>query len=139
MYIANYEILCCITSLIIATTSTYILIITNKYIIIFIILAGTTSYFTRLYRIIKQEYVMDHPLVYADIFFAILAFGSFIFYPFDSRVYYPVIDSFILMIIAAIMSWDIFPVNLVEESFYFQSAGHIVISFTLCYLILFMK
>ena len=106
--------------------------------IIFIILAGTTSYFTRLYRIIEQKYVMNHPLVYADIFCAILAFVSFIFYPFDLRVYYPVIGSFILMIMAAIMSWDIFPVNLVKESFYLQSAGHIIISFILCYLVIFM-
>ena len=138
MYIEKYKILCCTTSWIIAVTSTYIYIITNNIMIIFIILAGTTSYFTRLYRIIEQEYVMNHPLVYADIFCAIIAFGSFLFYPFDSRVYYPVIGSFILMTIAAIMSWKIFPVNLVKESFYFQSAGHIIISSTLCYLVLFM-
>ena len=86
MYVEKYEILCCITSWIIATTSTYILIITNNNMIIFIILAGTTSYFTTLYRIIEQEYVMNHPLVYADIFCAILAFVSFVFYPFDLRV-----------------------------------------------------
>jgi hypothetical protein len=138
MYVEKYEILCFTTSWIIAATSTYILIITNNNMIIFIILAGTTSYFTRLYRIIEQEYVMNHPLVYADIFSAILAFVSFILYPFDRRVYYQVIGSFILMIIAAIMSWDIFPVNLVKESFYFQSAGHIIISSTLCYLVIFM-
>ena len=35
------------------------------------------------------------------------------------------------MIIAAIMSWDIFPYNLVPESFFFQLAGHIVISISL--------
>ena len=139
MYNQKYEITCCITSSIIIITSTYILIKTDNFIIVFIILAGTTSFFTRIYRIIKKEYVMDHPLVYTDITFAILAFGSFIFYPFDTRVYYPVLYSFFLMIIAAIMSWNIFPVHLVEESFYFQSAGHIMISFSLLYYIIFLK
>ena len=139
MYVEKYELLCCITSWTIATTSTYILIITDNNMIIFIIIAGATSYFTRLYRIIKEEYVMNHPLVYADIIFANLAFVSFIFYPFDTRIYYPVMGSFVLMIIAAIMSWNIFPINLVKESFYFQSTGHIIISSTLCYFILFMK
>ena len=139
MYIKKYEILCCITSYIITTTSTYILILTDKYIIIFIIVAGITSFFTRLYRIMKEEYVMNHPLVHADIFFAILAFASFIFFPFDSLIYYPAIGSFILMIVAAIMSWNIFPVNLVKKSFYFQSIGHIIICFCLLYYILSMK
>ena len=76
---------------------------------------------------------MKHPLVYADIICAILAFGSFIIFPFDTTVYYPVIGSFILMIVAAIMSWNIFPIHLIKESFYLQSTGHIIISGSLIY------
>ena len=135
MYIKKYEILCTLTSGIIVITSTYILIETEKYIIICIIFSGVTSCATRLYRIYKEEYVMDHPIVYTGVTLAMVAFSSFILAPFDSRIYYPVIYSFCLMIVAAIMSWDIFPLHLIEESFYFQSAGHVLISFTLIYYI----
>jgi len=138
MYNEKYEILCSITSGIIIITSTGIFIWTENYIIFFIIAAGTTSLCTRLYRIAKKEYIMNHPLVYADIACAIAAFSSFIIKPFDMRIYYPVICSFILMIIAAIMSWNIFPVHLVKESFYFQTAGHLGISSTLSYYAIFL-
>ena len=36
-------------------------------------------------------------------------------------------------VIAAIMSWNIFPFNLVQESFFFQLLGHIIISISLLY------
>ena len=133
MYVQKYEIACSITSSIIVITSTYIMIITKNYIIIFITLAGLTSLLTRLYRIKKKAYVMNHWLVYSDIFFSILAFSSFLYKPFEVTIYYNVIISFILMIIAAIMSWNIFPINLVEESFYFQFTGHAIISVSLIY------
>ena len=139
MYNEKYEILCCVTSYIITTTSIIIFINTENVIIIFIIISGTISLLTRLYRLYKEEYVMNHPLVYADIIFAIIAFCTFIVYPFDQIIYYPIVISFSLMIIAAIMSWNIFPIHLIKESFYFQSTGHIIISFTLCYYIFFIE
>ena len=74
MYIQDYEISATITSCVIVVSSSYILIITNDYRIIFIILSGSLSCLTRLYRIALQEYVMDHPLVYMDILFAIFSF-----------------------------------------------------------------
>ena len=131
MYIQEYEISATITSTIIVVSSSYILIITNDYRIIFIILSGSLSCLTRLYRIALQEYIMDHPLVYMDIVFAILAFTTYIYNPYILSLYYEILFAFILMIIAAIMSWDIFPYNLVPESFFFQLTGHIIISISL--------
>ena len=138
MYNKNYEILCSITSSIIIITSSYILIKTDKNIIIFITLAGATSLVTRVYRIVQKEYIMNHPLVYMDIFFSILAFGTFIYDPVDLNIYNPIIFAFFLMIIAAIMSWNIFPFYLIQESFYFQLTGHIIITFSLLYYIVFL-
>ena len=138
MYNETYEIACLITSEIITITSISIIIIDKNFLIIFITLAGITSFLTRLYRIIKEEYIIDHPLVYMDIFFAILAFGTFIYDPFDIEIYYPVMFAFFLMIIAAVMSWKIFPFNLVQESFYLQFTGHFIISYSLFYYLLFL-
>jgi len=133
MYIEIYEGAAALTSSIITTTSTYIFVVTNNYYVIFIIVSGTTSFATRLYRIDQQEYVMDHPLVYADIGFAIAAGISYICEPFTMTIYYPLVFAFGLMIIAAIMSWDIFPFKLIKESFIFQLTGHIIISSSLLY------
>ena len=133
MYNQYYEVSCTITSIIIIISSTYILIITSKYMVIFIILSGIASCLTRLYRIKWKEYIMDDPIVYVDILFAIMAFCTYIIEPFTVTVYYPIIAAFILMIIAAIMSWNIFPFKLVEESFVFQLLGHIIISISLIY------
>ena len=138
MYNEIYEILCLITSLIIIVTSICIIIIDERHILIFVTLSGIISFLTRLYRIIKKEYITDHPLVYTDIFFAILAFGSFIYDPLDIHIYYLIIFAFFLMIIAAIMSWNIFQFNLVQESFYLQLTGHILISYSLLYYVLFL-
>ncbi len=131
MYIEKYEASAAFTSSIIATTATYIFAVTNNYYVIFIIVSGTTSFATRFYRIYQQEYVMDHPLVYADIGFAITACLSYLYNPFTRTIYTPLVLAFCLMIIAAIMSWDIFPFKLVKESFVFQLSGHIIISISL--------
>jgi len=133
MYVELYEETAAFTSFIIATTSTYIFVVTNNYYVIFIIVSGTTSLATRLYRIDQQEYIMDHPLVYADIGFAIAACISYIGKPFTMTIYFPLVSAFCLMIIAAIMSWNIFPIKLVKESFVFQMLGHIIISSSLLY------
>ena len=138
MYIEIYEASAAMTSYIIATTSTYIFIITNDYYVILIIISGAISFATRLYRIDQQEYIMDHPLVYADIGFAITACISYLYMPFTLTIYYPLAIAFSLMIIAAIMSWNIFPFKLVKESFIFQMSGHIIISSSLLYYIIFV-
>ena len=103
--------------------------------IIFIIISGFLSCLTRLYRIRWKEYIMDHPLVYIDILFAILAFITYLVVPCIPSLYYPIVWAFVLMIIAAIMSWNIFSINLVQESFFFQLLGHIIISISLLYYI----
>ena len=131
MYNQTYEICAAINSVVIIVTSTYIFIITENYNTIFIILSGTMSYITRLYRIIHQEYVMNHPIVYLDIISAIIVFVTYIYDPYIECIYYYVLCAFGLMIIAAIMSWDIFSINLVQESFYLQFLGHIIISISL--------
>jgi hypothetical protein len=136
MYIESYEIATTVTSAIIMSTSIYILYCDHNYMIIFIILSGFLSCLTRLYRIKQKEYIMDHPLVYMDIIFAILAFITYLWAPSVPSLYYPILWAFILMIIAAIMSWNIFSINLVKESFFFQLLGHIIISVSLLYYII---
>ena len=135
MYIESYEISAAITSIIIMGTSIYILYREHNYMIIFIIISGFLSCLTRLYRIRWKEYIMDHPLVYLDILFAILAFITYLAIPCIPSLYYPIIWAFILMIIAAIMSWNIFSINLVAESFTLQLLGHIIICISLLYYI----
>ena len=135
MYIESYEISAAVTSIIIMDTSIYILYREHNYMIIFIIISGFLSCLTRLYRIRWKEYIMDHPLVYMDIIFAILAFITYLTMPCIPSLYYPIIWAFILMIIAAIMSWDIFSINLVAESFTLQLLGHIIICISLLYYI----
>ena len=138
MFNKQYEISCLITSFIITASSLCIVIVEEKQLIIFVTLSGFTSFLTRFYRILKEEYIMDHPIVYTDILFAIIAFSTFIYEPLDIHINYLIIFAFVLMIIAAIMSWSIFPVNLVQESFYFQLSGHILISYSLLYYVLFI-
>jgi hypothetical protein len=133
MYNESYEKSAALTSLIITTTSYYIFTINKNCYVIFIISAGATSLVTRLYRIYKKEYIMDHPLVYTDITIASLACISYIYNPFTLIIYYPLVIAFGLMVIAAIMSWNLFYVNLVQESFIFQLSGHIIISSSLVY------
>jgi hypothetical protein len=135
MYIESYEISAAITSTIIMGASLYILYRDHNYMIIFIIISGFLSCLTRLYRIRWKEYIMDHPLVYIDILFAILAFITYLVVPCIPSLYYPIVWAFVLMIIAAIMSWNIFSINLVQESFFFQLLGHIIISISLLYYI----
>jgi hypothetical protein len=135
MYIESYEISAAVTSAIIMGTSIYILYREHNYMIIFIIISGFLSCLTRLYRIRWKEYIMDHPLVYLDILFAILAFITYLAIPCIPSLYYPIIWAFILMIIAAIMSWNIFSINLVAESFTLQLLGHIIICISLLYYI----
>lgn len=133
MYIELYEQSAALTSFVITTTSYYIFTINNNYYVLFIVTAGATSLVTRLYRIQKKEYIMNHPIVYADIGCAILACGSYIYDPFTLIIYYPLVFAFVLMVVAAIMSWNLFYVNLVQESFIFQLSGHIIISSSLLY------
>jgi hypothetical protein len=135
MYIESYEISAAVTSAIIMGTSIYILYRDHNFMIIFIIISGFLSCLTRLYRIRWKEYIMDHPLVYMDILFAILAFITYLAMPCIPSLYYPIIWAFILMIIAAIMSWNIFSINLVQESFFLQLLGHIIICISLLYYI----
>ena len=131
MYNQAYEIAAATNSIIIIVTSTYILIITDNYLAVFIILSGAMSFLTRAYRIKCKEYVMNHPIVYMDIGAAILVFLTYIYDPIIICIYYPILFAFGLMIIAAIMSWKIFTIDLVEESFIFQLTGHIIISCSL--------
>ena len=136
MFNKQYEISCLITSFIITASSLCIVIVDDKPLVILVTLSGFTSLLTRFYRIYKEEYIMDHPIVYLDILLAIIAFSVFIYDPLDIYVNYLIIFSFILMITAAIMSWNIFPFGLIELSFYFQLAGHIIISYSLLYYVL---
>ena len=83
---------------------------------------------------------MDHLLVYLDIIFAIIAFITFLIAPFNTDIYEMILFAFILMIIAALLSWDIFSVNLgltlVPESFILQFTGHAIIAYELLTLVL---
>ena len=136
MYNFYYESACALTSTIIFFTSTYLTIVTHNYIIIFISISGLLSLLTRLYRIYHEEYIMNHLLVHLDIVFAILAFITFLIAPFSNNIYEMVLFAFILMIIAAFLSWDIFSMNLVTESFILQLTGHCIIAYELLKLVL---
>ena len=72
---------------------------------------------------------MDSIIVYLDIIFAILAFIIYLIYPFGC--YEIILSAFCLMIIAAIMSWNIFNINLIVESFILQMIGHLLVAFSL--------
>ena len=117
MYIAYYEKFCMGTSLIIILSSSYLVVKTKNVWIVFITLAGIVSFLTRLLRVRKKEYIMDHPLVKADIGFAIVAMVTYIYQPFDNDIYWYIMTAFGLMIIAAVMSW---PQIWVVESFPLQ-------------------
>jgi hypothetical protein len=136
MYCQIYEISAIYTSSIIVATSLYIIIINQINMAIFLLLSGFFSCITRLYRIRWKEYIMDHPIVYLDIFFAILAFITYIYDPYLPEIYYPIVFAFGLMIIAAIMSWPIFNISLVRQSFILQLLGHIIISGSLLYYVI---
>ena len=129
MYVFIYEFAASITSLIIFVVPIYIFILKNTISILLISLSGLLSLITRLYRIYKKEYVMDSIIVYLDIIFAILAFIIYLIYPFGC--YEIVLSAFCLMIIAAIMSWNIFNINLIVESFILQMIGHLLVAFSL--------
>jgi hypothetical protein len=137
MYNKSYEVSASITSLIIFFSSSYILAKSHNYLLLFIILSAFFSFLTRAYRIWCREYIMLHPLVYLDIIFAITAFITYLIFPCIPSLYYAIIWAFFFMIIAALMSWGIFSVNLVEESFIFQLLGHLIIAFSLLYYIFF--
>ena len=129
MYIAIYEKSCMGTSLIITISSFYLVWKTKNLWVIFITLSGFISFLTRLFRVKKRDYIMDHPLVKADIGFAVVAMGTYIYKPFDNDIYYNIMIAFGLMIIAALMSW---PQIWIVESFPLQFLGHIIIAYNLC-------
>lgn len=129
MYIAIYEKSCMGTSLIITISSFYLVWQTKNLGVIFITLSGFISFLTRLFRVKKRAYIMNHPLVRADIGFAILAMVIFIYKPFDNDIYWDIMTAFGLMVIAAIMSW---PQIWVVESFPLQFLGHFIIAYNLC-------
>ena len=76
---------------------------------------------------------MNHPLVYLDILFEISSYIVFFNFPLNISIDFIIIFSFYLMIVSAIMSWEIFNINLVIESLYFQLIGHLLISYSLIY------
>lgn len=133
MYIDIYEKTCSITSLIIFINSIILSYNLNNLYYIIVSLSGLISFFTRLYRIKLQYYIMNHPLVYLDILFGISSYIVFFNFPLNVSIDYIIIFSFYLMILAAIMSWEIFNINFVIESFYFQLVGHLLISYSLIY------
>ena len=130
MYVGYYEKACMGTSLIITFSSTYLLIVTKNLWLSFIVLAGFVSFLTRLLRVRKQEYIMDHPLVKLDIICAIMAMVSYIYKPFNTEIYWTTLYAFGLMIVAAMMSW---PKIWVEESFPLQFSGHLIIACNLLF------
>ena len=90
-------------------------------------LLGSVGYFAtdKFKKYLTLYYVVIYPLIAFLFIFFFISGG-------------PVFFDFSYGIIAAILSWDIFPIHMIDESFYFQSAGHILISFTLLYYTIFI-
>ena len=132
-YCQTYEISCAITSLVIMFAS-LLLFLRDFDLELFLMFAtGFTSFCTRAMRFCKKQYIMNHPLVYADICTATLTFLVYFYHPILLRIYYYVFISFCLVIVAAILSWNVFHISLVRESFILQFAAHLLISLSLIF------
>ena len=134
-----YEILAIFTSFIIlfCAISLFFKYKNSNILVIVLLLSGIFSILMRSYRLnnnVCGEFC-NHPLFYADVFFAVLTLCIALAHPicFDLRL--PILLAGILMVLGAIVPHYNYPIT----ACYLHLGGHVIICFCLLYIILWCK